>query len=653
MVVIYDLETLKDFFLYVDLDLKEDKFNVFEISRFRNDLQPLLKHLKTLYGQIGFNNLGFDSQVQQYLLNKNDAHWSCFKGEEIAQNISSYSSYVIGKSNNNEWPDYWERDLSIRQVDLYKIWHYNNKAKMVGLKWIQYMMDWHNIEDMPIHHTDSVDTREKADLIIEYCKNDCLSTRKFYEITRGNTDIKLYKGIDKCQLRKDVKAEFGFDCTNYDDVKIGDEINKVNYLNATGITRRELKEKQAIIDSFTFEDCFPSYAKFLTSELNSFIDKIRKIPVSLDSKQEFPFKIGNTSFIMARGGLHSNDCPRLIIPTKDQILRDADIGSMYPNTIRKREIYPRQLGIEWLKGYTNIINKRLNAKKLFKETKEPKYQSIQDAFKLALNGGSFGKLQDKSNWQFDPFACFKVTIGGQIDLIMLIERLYLAGINVISANTDGIVCLFDKTQEEMYKKVCKDWEKYTGFDSPTTGELEYADYRLFAQRSVNDYIAVKTDDTPKHKGSSFTVDHELHKNKSYRIIALALEAYFVKGINPRSFITNHENIFDFCAGMRTKGDWYLNAISLKGNDVVKEKLQKTNRYFISNNGVKLVKCNPDGRQIQEDAGEWKATIYNKHVTKPIKEYDINYNFYIEKTYEIICEIQPEIISEFYTQLTLF
>lgn len=649
MVVIYDLETLRDFFLYVDLDLKKDRFNVFEISRFKNELYELKEYLKTLHGQIGFNNLGFDSQVQQFLLNKNDAYWSCFKGEEIAQEISSYSSYVIGKSNNNEWPDYWERDLSIRQVDLYKIWHYNNKAKMVGLKWIQYMMDWHNIEDMPIHHTDSVDTREKADLIIEYCKNDCLSTRKFYEITRGNTDIKLYKGIDKCQLRKDVRAEFGFDCTNYDDVKIGDEINKVNYLNATGITRRELKEKQPIIDSFTFEDCFPSYIKFLTPELNNFIDSIRKTKVSIG--QEFPFKIGNTSYLMARGGLHSNDSSRLIIPTKNQILRDADVGSMYPRLIDKRTIYPRHLGIEWLKGYVNIINKRLNAKKLFKETKDPKYQSIQDAFKLALNGGSFGKLQEKSNWQFDPFACFKVTIGGQIDLIMLIERLYLGGIDVISANTDGVVSLFDKNQEEVYNKICKDWEVIVGND--TLGQLEYADYRLLAQRSVNDYIAIKTDDTPKHKGSSFTVDHELHKNKSYRVIALALDAYFVKGINPRIFINNHSNIFDFCAGMRTKGAWYLNAISLKGNDVVKEKLQKTNRYFISNSGVKLVKCNPDGRQIQEDAGEWKATIYNKHVSKQINEYDINYNFYVEKTYEIICEIQPEIISEFYTQLSLF
>lgn len=648
MIVIYDLETLKDFFLYVDLDLKEDKFNVFEISRFKNELHDLKKHLINLKGQIGFNNIAFDSQIQEWMLRQKLLEES---GTILANLISERSQYVIDKANREEWPDYWEKDLSVKQVDLYKVWHFNNKGKRTSLKWLQYMTDWHNIEDMPLDHRDSVDTREKADMIIEYCKNDCLSTRQIYNITRGDTEHKLYKGIDKLQLRKDVKKEFGFTCTNYDDVKIGDEVNKINYLKATGISRYDLKEKRTELKSFTFEDCFPPYTKFITKELNSFINSLRSTPVNFEKKQEFSFKFGGTHYVLAKGGLHSEDNARLIIPKKDQILRDADIGSMYPNTIRKREIYPSHLGIKWLSGYSDIIEKRMKAKKLFKETKDPKYQSIQEAFKLALNGGSFGKMQDKSSWQFDPFACFRVTIGGQIDLIMLIERLVLAGINVISANTDGVVSLFDRNQEDIYKKVCKDWEILVGNND--LGQLEYCDYQLLSQRSVNDYIALKLDGEAKHKGGSFTIHHELHRNKSYRVIALALNEFYTKGINPRTFITTHGNIMDFCAGMRTKGDWFLEAVYLSGNKMVREPLQKTNRYFISNNGVKLVKCNPDGRQIQEDAGKWKATIYNKHVQKPIEEYDINYDFYIKKVYEIINEIQPEISGEGTEQLSLF
>lgn len=651
MIVVYDLETLKDFFLYIDLSLEKDHFNVFEISRFKNDLDLLLEYLTTLKGQIGFNNLNFDAQIQQHLLNRNPAYWSCYKGEEIAGEIHDYVQYIINKSNKNEWLDYSEKDFPVKQVDLYKVWHFDNKQKICSLKWVQYMTDWHNIEDMPIDHMDSITDRKTADSIIEYCKNDCLSTRHFYNITRGKTELPLYKGIDRLQLRKDIKEEFKFTCTNFNDVKIGDEINKINYLKSTGLTKYDLKNKRADLYPFTFEDCFPEYTNFISDEMNSLINSIRRIEVSLDFKQEFPFKFGTSNYVIAKGGLHSEDKSRIIEPKNYEILRDADIGSMYPNIIRKRRIYPRQLGDKWLDGYTSIIEKRLQAKSKFKETKDPKYQSIQEAFKLALNGGSFGKLQEKSSWQFDPLACFKVTIGGQIDLLMLIERLELSGIKVVSANTDGIVSLFTKHQEDTYKKVCEEWEKLVG--NNVLGQLEYCDYKLLAQRSVNDYIAIKEDGKAKHKGGSFTIHHELHKNKSFRVIPLALDAFYTKGLNPRTFITQHENIFDFCAGMRTRGEWFLKAVGIINGKLVERKLQKTNRYFISNKGYKLIKCNPDGRTIQEDSGRWLSTVYNKHENKNINKYDINYDYYVKKVYEIIGEMQPEISGEGSSQISMF
>lgn len=653
MIVIYDLETLKDFFLYCDVNAtgEGDTFNVFSISKFRNDLIPLVKHLTTLKGQIGFNNVAFDAQIQQYII-KNHKKWLKLSGLEVVTIIYDYVAYVINKANSNEWLDFRESDFSIKQVDLFKVWHFNNKAKMTSLKWVQYMTDWHNIEDMPIHHSESVKDEDTADMVIDYCKNDCLSTRHFYNITRGLTSNSLYKGIDRLQLRKDVRAEFGFDCTNHDDVKIGDQINKSNYLKATGIDWKELKELRAPYNSFTFEDCFPSYIEFVSKPFNDFINSIKRIIINKEKgEQTFTFKFGSTSYVMAKGGLHSEDKPRLIIPTVNQIMRDADVGSMYPNAISKRKLYPRHLGSKWLDGYDYVIGLRMDAKKKFKETKQPKYQSIQEAFKLALNGGSFGKTNEKTSWQYDPFITFCVTIGCQIDLLMLIEGFELNGIKVISANTDGVVCLFDKDQEETYNKVCAEWEVKVGNDK--MGKLEYADYSVLSQRSVNDYIAIKSDGSVKHKGGSFTINHELHKNKSYNIIALALDAYYSKGLNPRTFITQHENIFDFCAGMRTKGEWYLEATSMNGGVVKKEKLQKTNRYFICNKGVKLVKCHPDGRMIQEDAGKWVATVYNKHVQKNIKDYDINYDFYVKKAYEIISEIEPEIINENMEQLSLF
>lgn len=60
---------------------------------------------------------------------------------------------------------------------------------------------------------------------------------------------------------------------------------------------------------------------------------------------------------------------------------------MYPNAIRKRKLYPRHLGKEWIVGYENTITKRLEAKKQYKVSKEGRFKSIDEVYKLALNGG--------------------------------------------------------------------------------------------------------------------------------------------------------------------------------------------------------------------------------------------------------------------------
>lgn len=649
MIVVYDIETLKDFFLYVDVD-EEGNFNIFQCSNFKNELGDYIKHLGKLRGQIGFNNVNFDAQVQQFIL-KNHKYLLSLSGAEVATFIHDYAQSVVSKSNNNEWLDFRETDFKIKQVDLFRVFHYNNKARHCSLKWLQYSMDWENIEDMPIGHEDSIDSLEKSEMVINYCKNDCLSTKKFYEISRGKTDNEIYKGKDKLQLRKDIRKKFGFDCTNFDDVKIGDEINKINYLNATELSKYDLKTKDRRTKKFRFKDCFPEYIDFQTDLLKSFIKQIGDIEVNVDQEQKFPFKFFGTSYTIAKGGLHSEDKSRLIRPLSSQILRDCDVGSMYPNAIRKRKIYPEALGTKWLDGYTQIIQERIEAKNLYEKTKDKKYESFSEAFKLALNGGSFGKFQDKTNWQYSPKSCFDVTIGCQIDLLMLIEMFEVSGIKVISANTDGVLTLFEKEKEPLYMSICKEWEKKVGND--TLGNLEYSDYRLFSQRSVNDYIAIKTNDKPKHKGKSFTIHHEFHKNKSYRIVPLALNEYYSKGINPRTFITNHENIFDFCAGVRLNGNWYLEARGINKGKYIKKRLQRTNRYYISKEGFKLIKCNPDGREIQLDSGIWLSTVYNKHVLKDIKEYDLNYDFYVKQVYDIISEIEPEVINEKFSQLSLF
>ena len=230
--------------------------------------------------------------------------------------------------------------------------------------------------------------------------------------------------------------------------------------------------------------------------------------------------------------------------------------------------------------------------------------------------------------------------------------LELEGINVVSANTDGIVCLFDESLNDKYYEICHKWESIVGNEN--LGQLEYVDYEFLAQTSVNDYIALTQDGTVKKKGD-FLTEFELHKNKSRRIVPLALEQYFINKIKPEVFIKNHNNIYDFCLAIKGNSESSFYLIDVLSNQ--KEKLQKINRFYISNSKNILIKELPplENKKITNqidifgdiDTGEritrievgYNVTIFNKFVEK--NDYDINYNYYISKCYEIINKIQNE------------
>jgi lipopolysaccharide assembly outer membrane protein LptD (OstA) len=78
-------------------------------------------------------------------------------------------------------------------------------------------------------------------------------------------------------------------------------------------------------------------------------------------------------------------------------------------------------------------------------------------------------------------------------------------------------------------------------------------------------------------------------------------------------------------------------------------MQHTIRYYISKTGSKIIKKNnSDGREIQVEAGRWMQTTMIDYVDKPFEEYDINYDYYLDKVTKEIEGLEPKT-----TQLRLF
>jgi hypothetical protein len=289
---IYDIETLKEYFLIRILDIQTNERYSFRLNKWVNEIDSFIKFSEAYkdYYWVGYNNLRFDAIVLEYVI-RNNNDWPELSNLEICKKIWQKAQDTIDNSNYELLPEYEEKDLSNRQIDLFTIWHFNNKNRRTSLKALEYAMDMENIEEMPIHHSQENLTEEDIKIIDDYCDNDIDATYQFYLITRGQTDLKLYKGEDKIGDRLAMMEEFGLQCLNWDDVKIGAEWNKMDYLKASGKADDEIKPPTKEIKQFygvRFSKFFPRWVSFQTPELQKFVENFGN-QWATSKKQEFKF----------------------------------------------------------------------------------------------------------------------------------------------------------------------------------------------------------------------------------------------------------------------------------------------------------------------------------------------------------------------------
>jgi len=634
-VLIYDIETLIEMFLVGVYDPQTDMYFEFEVSQKRNDLDSFLRFAEAhnMHYWVGYNNIRFDSQVIEWIL-RNAENWHELSTMEICEKIAQKAADVIHDANYDVFPEYREHELSLKQLDLFKINHYDNKNRMVSLKRLEFEMDFENIEEMPVHHTKRDMTPTERHITRTYCKNDVMATYEFYKITTGDTDHPLYKQNNQIELRQDIFDEFGIPCLNYSDSKIGDEMIKKYYIQEKGIEYKELPRKGYFRKSISVKNCIAPYVKFETKQLKEFLAKIKKMEMSMTDEFQEDIVFYDNVYTFAKGGLHSVNKPKIFEADEDHEIIDWDVSSYYPAIIINNGKYPAHLGKEFLRGYKQMFEKRLELKPLAK--KDRKIRGIVGALKLAVNS-VYGKSSDMLSWIYDRQLTMFTTITGELSLMMLIEKYETNGINIISANTDGVTIKIKKELIPLMHEINEWWCDVTQY------ELERTDYSKIIFSTVNDYLAIKTDGEIKKKGD-FLTDFELHKNKSGRIINIALEQYYVQGIPVDITIRNHTNLYDFCLRQKASRDFHYEGINRQTGE--KEIYDKLIRYYISNSGVKLLKmkneeCQTNAAKIsQVEAGEWLATVCN-YLPKDSVVQNVNYEYYIEKANRIINKILTE------------
>ena len=619
---VYDLECLTNLFTYTGFDCKLKQYYQFVICKWRNDLDLLYKHLnRDKIIQVGFNNNNYDYNLIHHILNhyKEYQHES---GEFVAQKLYSKSQQII----EQEFSEISDKNKIIQQIDLYKIWHYNNKARVCSLKDLEIAMKMPNVEEMPIHHTTWCKKGDE-EIILEYNKNDVEATYKFLLVTLGKTEFPLYNGKNKIELRQKLQSKFKIPCLNYPDVKIGEQLILNLYCNKTGnnlydITKRGGTNRSKI----ALKDCIPKWANFETKEFNSIKKEFQNTVIS-NIKGEFSKSLifHDTKLDYGTGGLHS--CIKSGIYNADDYwtIIDEDIGSLYPSIAIQLGIYPEHLGNQFLDIYdTDIVSVRLSEKR---KPKKERDMVIMEGYKLAANG-IYGKSGEETSPLYDPLYTMKTTVGGQMFLSLWTEKLVKAipEIKFIQHNTDGITYLCPRKDVNKVKEIGKEMTSLTGL------YIEDNVYSKFVVRDVNNYLAVYESGDIKYKGC-FEIDKEYHKDPSMRIVPISLKRYYIDNIPIEQTIRNHTDIFDFCLRLKTNSKSTPYFKYLENGKIISKKLDRTTRYYVSNSGGIITKQFDESRISGVNVG-YSVTLFNKYIEKPMNEYNINYNFYIAEANKI-------------------
>lgn len=701
----YDVEVTRNYFSVVFVDLRSylkifsdcvdndgkaiplvDKLTIAEIKqrletipkkRFvlyeddDTDLFSLLYWLQQKADYFGYNNRKYDRLMLSALL----MYYNQFdKPSKLITFLYETSQRVIRSSNNDTlWTDNFtslilRNNVAFRDLDLFQIFrldHYHKSLKQtsINIKWYnlkEYTMppigdlDRHYYHErlpeakgmtdreLNIHYRNVFERfipKEYLNEMADYNDNDVYIVA---ELIRMNQEEVL--------LRYRISEEYKVDVYSASRSTIADKVIVKLYSKFTGLHPKAFIDTKTIRRKILVSEILSDKIAFSTPELNDILSGIRSLTLK-GEKGEFDreFTFMGTSYTIATGGLHSNEIPAVYVENSDSIIVDRDVASYYPNMIRSLKVCQKHLIPKaWFRIADTIVDERLEHKHLAKDKsldvmERDKHATAAACLKIVANAGIFGKMGSEKSFLCDKKAMYQVTINGQLFLLMLIEKLELAGIHVISANTDGIVTIVPRELEQTADDICHWWEKHLGL------ELEFTYYTKYVTEGVNSYLTVKRGGSSKFKGrmnpKMFLED--LSKGYNSPIVAKCVTEYFINGTPVMETLRNAKSILDFCRTQNVNHKYRLEFTHVVDGKIRTDVVQRDTRFYISSTGGTLMKVESMGwnerneEQVKKSslcAGQ-RVSICNTVDDTDISELNVNYLYYYNEAMAIIEPIE--------------
>lgn len=570
---------------------------------------------------VGFNNFHYDDNILRYIVNY---------PSHTAADIYQLSKQLIdpqGEEDDEEGEHRANFKLRYEQspwaysIDVSKLLNGRTSLKEQACR-----MGFTIVVDSPVAF-DAPLPVDRFTEVTQYCRNDVAVTAAL---------LKKHQGL--VEVRTTLAKEFDLDAKVYvqTEPQLAQRIFIELHKRRTGMTTKDLRD-QAIENpenhrlEFPLSTLISPRVKFTTGPFQLLLAALRtgavKAPADKPNswslavpQKDFskPVHLAGKEFQLGVGGLHSEDTPGVFDSDAETAIIDLDVTSYYPSIIIQERLFPPQLGSEFVEDMVNLRNQRVAAKQAGEKV-------TADALKIVINS-TFGKLNDFWSPLRSVPDAHRVTINGQLFLLMLIERLHVAGAEILSANTDGVTIRWGrKAVATELNDIKASWEHDTGL------ALEKQEYRRICRRDVNNYLAVPETGDLKIKGAFNSKGTKMDG----LVIKRAAEAYLIHGKDPAAFIADETDPVAFLFYQRCQANNVIHHGSTP--------IGRTARWYASKTGAPMNRVNEKGKASKlPNGGHAGVAMDITGWTRATLDPDLDVDFYVAAAWKLIKSVQGDL-----------
>lgn len=669
------LDSVKSWIFYVT---DTDDSQMLELIDFFEKMRPITKDDGTVnrYDLFGYNNQAYDDMMTRAFL----MYWNRFDtSKQLCSFLKEVNNKLISLQDDKDalWNDpllnvIRKYRLPYVTVDLFKVYALNSAGVNVdkdtgerkkygkSLKQVSINLKWYNLLDFKLPPIDDEegDVYRKKD---EYkgMTNEQLNHLFVADFDRylmpkyikpmlhyNKNDVFLVCEIarqkpDEIKLRYSLGHAFKLNLLCSARSNIADKLLNKFYSERSGLKEDAFKNLRTQRTALSFKRIIFPHIKFKTKQLQDLLEEMKKVVIYRTNKDSFVREIDfyGTTYTLATGGIHTQDKPVILKSTDKYVYVHHDYTSYYPSIMISYEVVPEHLNT---KVFVNMVDYFKQTRVKCKHTKDEDgfvvpgvHNSLAaEALKIVINA-IYGKYGYENYWLYDRLAQMRVTINGQLMTMTLCESLELAGIHVVSANTDGIVIKLPYDKIDVYNQICKEWNE--------TNKMSADDehYKMLVSLNVNNYFDIQSNDKLEYKGALDPKQYikDLKKGYDMPIVATAVFEYFAHGTSVMETLCNHKDILDFCKTQNVGKQFEVVYEKVVNGKRVEVRSQPHVRFYVSTRGVVIMKEHKlTGKRSVLASGK-PVQILNLLDDKDISERNIDYAYYYEEAYKIINPIK--------------